>query len=129
MILEMENFCDQCGGVIESECDYDAFAKHKVGRVVCPNCGQVNKPCNECMDHSDCDNCPYESAGIVSSLDEAPCANAIERYRQGVITLEELATKVKAWANGIIKAVRAERRAILAELRKGDGKKGKGAGK
>ena len=61
--------------------------------------------------------------------DMSPCLNAMTQFMRGVITAEELATKVKAWANGIIKAVRAERRAIIAELRRAQGKKAKGAGK
>ena len=62
-------------------------------------------------------------------LDTAPYFNAVNLCLHGVITPEEMATKVKSWANGIIKAVRAERRAIIAELRKAQGKKAKGAGK
>ena len=66
---------------------------------------------------------------IKTMLDTAPYFSAINHCLHGVITPEEMATKVKAWANGIIKAVRAERRAILADLRRAQGKKGKGAGK
>jgi hypothetical protein len=63
---------------------------------------------------------------IKTMLDTSPYFSAVNLCLHGVITPEEMATKVKAWANGIIKAVRAERRAILAELRKGEGKKAKG---
>lgn len=66
---------------------------------------------------------------IKTMLDTSPYFSAVNQCLHGVITPEEMATKVKAWANGIIKAVRVERRAILAELRKGEGKKTKGAGK
>lgn len=66
---------------------------------------------------------------IKTMLDTAPYFNAVNLCLHGVITPEEMATKVKAWANSIIKAVRAERRAIIAELRKTQGKKAKGAGK
>ena len=66
---------------------------------------------------------------ITTILDTSPYFSAVNLCLHGVITPEEMATKVKAWANGIIKAVRAERRAILAELRKGEDKKTKGAGK
>ena len=66
---------------------------------------------------------------ITTMLDTAPYFNAVNLCLHGVITPEELATKVKAWANGIIKAVRAERRAIIAGLRKAQGKKAKGMGK
>lgn len=66
---------------------------------------------------------------ITTMLDTAPYLGAVNQCLHGEITSAEMAAKVKAWANGIIKAVRAERRAILAKLRKGEGKKGKGAGK
>ena len=65
----------------------------------------------------------------MSGLDEKPCVNAIERYRQGIITLEELAHKVDEWARNVIKEAREKRLAILAELRKGIGDKTKGASK
>lgn len=66
---------------------------------------------------------------IKTMLDTSPYFSAVNLCLHGVITPEEMATKVKAWANGIIKAVRAERRAILAKLRRAQGKKAKGAGK
>jgi hypothetical protein len=66
---------------------------------------------------------------IKTMLDTTPYLGAVNQCLHGEITSAEMAAKVKAWANGIIKAVRAERRAILAELRKGEGKKAKGVGK
>lgn len=66
---------------------------------------------------------------IKTMLDTSPYFSAVNLCLHGVITPEEMATKVKSWANGIIKAVRAERRGILAELRRAQGKKAKGAGK
>lgn len=67
----MENYCDQCGGVIESECEYAEFIRHRVGRVVCPSCGAVNLPCNECEEHWACDECPYEKAEIIKAKGES----------------------------------------------------------
>jgi len=66
---------------------------------------------------------------IKTMLNTSPYFSAVNQCLHGVITPEEMAAKVKSWANGIIKAVRAERRAILAELRKAQDKKAKGAGK
>lgn len=62
-------------------------------------------------------------------LDTSPYFKAVNQCLHGEITSAEMAAKVKSWANGIIKAVRAERRAIIAELRRAQGKKAKGAGK
>ena len=70
MRLEMENYCTKCGGVIETECDPRQFYLRRAGRVVCPWCGTVNMPCNECTDHSACAECPYEEAEIINQKGE-----------------------------------------------------------
>lgn len=66
MKLEMENTCTQCDTVIESECDDEEFFAHKVGRIICPECGTINFPCNECMEHWECWHCPYANAKIIN---------------------------------------------------------------
>lgn len=63
---------------------------------------------------------------IKTMIDTSPYLSAVNQCLHGEITSAEMAAKVKSWANGIIKAVRAERRAILADLRRAHGKNAKG---
>lgn len=65
-MIMMEDYCCECDGVINAECDCEDFNSHKAGRVRCPMCGAVNLPCNECADHTACNNCPYVNAKIIT---------------------------------------------------------------
>lgn len=57
-----ENYCDECDKVLHQVFDRDAFYAHKVGALICPKCGHVTMPCNECDDHDACANCPWTNA-------------------------------------------------------------------
>lgn len=67
-----ENYCNDCDEVLNQVFDIDAFYEHKVGALICPKCGCVNMPCNECEDHDDCGNCPWANADrCVAMSDES----------------------------------------------------------
>lgn len=66
MMMEMENYCTECDNVIDAECDEEDFFSHKVGRIKCPKCGTINRPCNECVEHWECWHCPWNNAEVVN---------------------------------------------------------------
>lgn len=66
MKLEMEEICAQCDATSNVECDDEEFFAHKAGRWICPECGAVNLPCNECVEHWECGHCPYANAKIIN---------------------------------------------------------------
>ena len=68
-----ENYCDECDEMLHQVFFLKAFRDHKVGAVICPKCGHVTMPCNECEDHGDCGNCPW-------GVSEASAAMSDEAY-------------------------------------------------
>jgi len=69
--MQTENFCNKCDTVINGEVDDKDFKDHKVGKIICPNCGSEVMPCNECDEvflndgnnHTEeCDNCPWRDS-------------------------------------------------------------------
>lgn len=67
-----ENYCDECDEVLNQVFDYKAFRSHKVGALICPKCGHVTMPCNECEDHDGCGDCPWaKSERTVAMSDES----------------------------------------------------------
>ena len=57
-----ENFCDECDEVLNQVFDEKAFYAGKVGALICPKCGHVTMPCNECEDRFNCEKCPWRRA-------------------------------------------------------------------
>lgn len=67
-----ENYCDECDEVLNQVFDKKAFFAGKVGALICPKCGHVMMPCNECEDHDACGDCPWAKADkCVAMSDEA----------------------------------------------------------
>lgn len=67
-----ENYCDECDEVLHQVFGRRAFFAHQVGALICPTCGHVTMPCNECEDHDACDNCPWANAEESNTMsDEA----------------------------------------------------------
>lgn len=58
----LEDYCDECDEVLHQVFDADQFFSHKVGALICPVCGHVTMPCNECENHDECGNCPWADA-------------------------------------------------------------------
>lgn len=64
-----ENYCDNCDSVVHVTFKVAAFWTFRVGRVRCPSCGFVIKPCNECFgtdieDVLGCVKCPWNDSEI-----------------------------------------------------------------
>lgn len=71
-LILIENYCDECDEVLHQVFDEGQFLSHKVGALICPNCGHVTMPCNECENHADCGNCPWANAEKSNTMsDEA----------------------------------------------------------
>lgn len=67
-----ENYCDNCDEVLNQVFSTKAFYAGKVGALICPKCGHVTMPCNECEDHDACGDCPWEkSERCVAMSDES----------------------------------------------------------
>ena len=67
-----ENFCDECDEVLNQVFDEKAFYAGKVGALICPKCGHVTMPCNECEAHDACGDCPWaKSDRCVAMSDES----------------------------------------------------------
>lgn len=71
-----ENYCNECDEVLHQVFDYNDFYAHKVGALICPNCGHVTMPCNECENHNACGHCPWAKAEKSNTMS----AEAYMRY-------------------------------------------------
>ena len=66
-----ENYCDYCDAVVHQVFDENDFADHKVGAMICPNCGKHIMPCNECVDpNHNCEFCPWKNCKPVTVMTE-----------------------------------------------------------
>lgn len=67
-----EDYCDECDEVLNQVFDERQFFSYKVGALICPKCGHVTMPCNECEDHDACGDCPWRKAKATKAMsDEA----------------------------------------------------------
>lgn len=69
MKLLLEETCCHCDATVHGEVDAEAFWHYEGGVVICPCCGRRVMPCNECLDHSRCDKCPYIHAATVKGTE------------------------------------------------------------
>lgn len=71
-LMLTENFCDECDEVLHQVFAKGQFFSHKVGALICPKCGHVTMPCNECEDHDACADCPWQNTEAMKAMsDEA----------------------------------------------------------
>lgn len=80
-----ENYCGTatggCDNALLAIFDSDEFWAFKVGPVRCPDCGEVNMPCNECFgtsieDEFGCSNCPWKNARVTDAMTDEEFNNA-----------------------------------------------------
>jgi len=105
MPIMTENYCPECNEVVHAVFDSEDFYAHRIGAVLCPVCGSVIEPCNECEDHTACDNCPWRHEPATEAMsDEAYIRymrsedpESFERYKNGDLgpTYQMVALKIE----------------------------------
>jgi hypothetical protein len=70
MKMMTENYCDECDEVVHQVFDDEAFYNHTVGTIICPKCGSIVMPCNECDDHGKCGECPWNGVNGTVGMDD-----------------------------------------------------------
>ena len=76
-----ENYCDECDEVLNQVFDRKAFCSHKVGALICPKCGHITMPCNECEDHDDCGDCPWANAERTMAMSDEAYMRYLKAYK------------------------------------------------
>lgn len=105
MTMLTENYCDECDEVVHAVFDEEDFYAHRIGTVLCPNCGHVIMPCNECENHDECGNCPWRGVHPESAISPEAMLRYIRgrsqeefrRYLDGAMgdVMQELANKIQ----------------------------------
>lgn len=64
-----ENYCSECESFVHSLIDEVDLVNEKLRPIKC-KCDEIVMPCNECLHHDKCHECPYKNVEPVAEMDE-----------------------------------------------------------